>query len=319
MHRVVFLDRGTISENIDIPPCNFPHEWQEFVKTSSEALFNRVKDASIIITNKVEIRREHLEKLPKLKHIAICATGTDAVDLKAASQLGISVSNAPAYATHSVAEHVFAQILSLRRDLEGYRKDIDEGKWQDCGQFCFHRSPIFDLHGSTIGLIGTGAIALQVAHIAKAFNMNTQFYSPSGRLAIEGETLVDFDTLLTSSDIVSVHCPLNDTTEGFINLSSFKKMKTRALFTNTARGSIVNLRDLFEALNKNLIAGAAIDVAPKEPPEMSADIMLLNKLDNCIITPHSAWASQASMNSLMNIVMSNIEAFVNDKRLNIVN
>ncbi|WP_412971703.1 D-2-hydroxyacid dehydrogenase [Glaciecola sp. MF2-115] len=319
MHRIVFLDSATIADNVLVPSPQFPHKWIHFGKTSAHQTLERVRDADIVITNKVMLDKQVLSQLPQLKHIAITATGTNTVDLDAAREHGISVSNVPAYASRSVSEHVLSMILALRRNLIAYREDISAGKWQASEQFCFHNTPIFDLHGSTIGLIGTGAIAQEVARLAKTFGMRVIFHSVSGRENMDGETLVALSDLLETSDIVSLHCPLTSETENLINAQTLKQMRSNALLINTARGSIVDLSALQSALSNSKIAGAGLDVAPEEPPADDSTIMQLNKLANCIVTPHSAWASQQSMQGLVNQVVKNIEAFVSGEALNIVN
>lgn len=319
MRHVVFLDSATIAAGVNIPSPSFKHKWTNFSKTNSNQVFERAQNADLIVTNKVKIDTALLLQLPKLSHIAIAATGTNCVDLHAARERGISVSNVPRYATRSVSEHVMSMILGLRRNILAFQQDILEGKWQASEQFCFYNEPILDLHGSTLGLIGTGAIAQQLAVIAKVFGMNVIFHSVSGRKELEGETLVSLNTLLRGSDVVSLHCPLTPASENLINAERLALMRTNAILINTARGSVVDLAALHKALSSKKIAGAGLDVAPIEPPAGDSAMMHLNSLFNCIVTPHTAWASQQSSQALVNQVVANLEAVVNGNPINIVN
>lgn len=319
MRRIVFLDSATFADGIIIPSPDFAHEWTNFDKTNAEQTYERAQHANLIITNKVKFDKALLSRLPQLKHIAVTATGTNCVDLKAATELGIQVSNVPNYATRSVSEHVMSLILSLRRHLFPFQADIASGKWQASQQFCFHNEPISDLHGSTLGLIGTGAIAQQVGLLAKAFGMRVIFHSVSGRKELEGELLVSLHNLLTRADIVSLHCPLTPATENLINADCLKLMRNNALLINTARGSIINLEALHQALLNKEIAGAGLDVAPQEPPPNDSIIMQLNAMLNCIVTPHIAWSSHQSAQALMEQVIANLNAYASGKPINIVN
>jgi len=319
MRRIVFLDSATFADGIRIPSLDFAHKWTNFDKTNAEQTLERAQGANLIITNKVKFDKALMSQLPQLEHIAITATGTNCVDLKVATELGIKVSNVPGYATRSVSEHVMSLILSLRRHLFNFQADIASGKWQASQQFCFHNEPISDLHGSTLGLIGTGAIAQQVGLHAKAFGMRVIFHSVSGRKELKGESLVSLHDLLANADIVSLHCPLTPATENLINADCLKLMRNNALLINTARGSIVDLEALQEALLHKEIAGAGLDVAPQEPPPNSSVIMQLNAMLNCIVTPHVAWASQQASQALMDQVVANLNAFVSGQSINIVN
>lgn len=319
MKKIVFLDAATLGDDVEMRRPDFPHNWQSYAKTPSSNLIERAHEADFIITNKVNLDAGALAQLPKLTHIAVAATGTNCVDLDAAKNLNISVSNVPGYGTHSVVEHVFSMILTLRRGLLPYKQDIQEGKWQQSELFCFYNQPLQDIKGSTIGIVGTGAIAIAVAKIAEAFGMRVLFHSISGRTSFEGGTLCDFDELLKQSDVVSVHCPLTTKSEGLFDLEQFKLMKPNALLINTARGSIVNLDALYSALLDHQIAGAGIDVAPQEPPENEDAILNINTLQNCIVTPHTAWASEQARQVLVEQVIQNIEAAAKGEARNIVN
>jgi glycerate dehydrogenase len=319
VYKVTFLDHATIAPDVNLPSPSFAHKWTNFAQTDPTEIISRASHTDIIVNNKVKLGANILAELGQLKHIAIAATGTNCVDLSAASKLGISVSNVPRYATQSVSEHVIATILGLRRNLFAFKADIAAGKWQQANQFCFHNAPILDISNSTLGLIGTGAIAQQVARLAKAFGMKVIYHSVSAREEFTGETLVSLEQLLTQSDVVSIHCPLTDATENLIDAPQIAVMQKHALLINTARGSIVNLQALHNALINKKIAGAGIDVAPQEPPEHDSPIMHLNALSNCIVTPHTAWASQQASKLLLMQVVDNLEAFVKGEPINIVN
>ncbi|MDT0596499.1 D-2-hydroxyacid dehydrogenase [Glaciecola petra] len=319
MKKIVFLDADTLGHDIEMRKPNFQHIWQSYPKTQYSELFDRANEADIIITNKVNLDANTLAQLPKLTHVAVAATGTNCVDLIAAKNLNIGVSNVPGYGTNSVVEHVYSMILALRKGLIPYKQDIKDGKWQQSEQFCFYNQSLQDIRATTIGIVGTGSIALAVAKIAEAFGMHVMFHSVSGRTDLPGYALVNFEELLQHSDIVSIHCPLSPKSENMFGPEAFTHMKPNALLINTARGSIVNLDALYEALLERQLAGAGIDVATQEPPDNDAAILKLNHLPNCIVTPHTAWASEQARQVLVEEVIQNIEAAASDQARNIVN
>lgn len=318
MPKLVFVDKGTFESSINFPKPTFECQYIEYDHTSNEEILVRCIDADYVITNKVVFDKKIISHLPNLKHIAVAATGTNCVDLPAASNANITVSNVPAYGTHSVSEHTFAMILSLRRHLLAYKQDIQNGKWQASKHFCFFNHSINDIAGSTIGLVGTGAIAQQVAKIASVMGMHVIFHSISGRSDLPEYTMLELPELLKKSDVVSLHCPFTSQTNHLINASTLQLMKPNALLINTARGQIVDLDALRAGLLKGQIMGAGIDVAPQEPPLENATVLKLNDLPNCIVTPHTAWASRQAMLTLIKQVALNIEAFHNGVARNIV-
>lgn len=319
MNSIVFLDRKTLGPNITVRrPC-FAHQWQEFDRSSAAQVVDRLKNADIAITNKVAITSQVLDELANLKHVAVAATGTNVVDLAACKARGVSVSNIQAYAVQSVPEFTFAAVLGLRHRLFQYKEEVKQGRWQREDQFCFFNEPIYDLAGSTLGIIGTGAIAMAVGEIAKAFSMRVVYHSPSGRTHLENGELVDLKTICTQSDVISIHCPLTDKTHGMIDASCLSLMKPAALLINTARGDIVDLSSLKKALDSKAIAGAALDVLPKEPPDADDPIMALAANPNFLLTPHIAWASEQAMQTLADQLIDNIEAFVKGEPQNVVN
>ncbi|MYN19639.1 glycerate dehydrogenase [Rugamonas sp. FT107W] len=310
-HSIVFLDRDSVIATIRKPA--FAHEWSEYPATRAADAVQRLRDAraTIAITNKVPLRAADLAQLPELKMIAVAATGTDIIDLAACRERGIVVSNIRNYAVHTLPEHTFALILALRRQLVAYRADIEAGLWQKSERFCLFGHPISDLAGSRLGLLGYGALGKSVARIAKAFGMEVIVHtrSPLPDAAGDGVREAGFDEVLETSDILSLHLPLNDKTRNMISAKELIRMKRSALLINTARGGLVDETALADALRSGVIAGAGFDVLAQEPPP--ADNVLLNlRLPNFILTPHSAWASSQAMQVLADQLIDNIEAWV---------
>jgi glycerate dehydrogenase len=318
-HRIVFLDRDSVIANVRRP--SFGHAWSEFPATAAADAAPRLRDAgaTICITNKVPLRAADLAQLPDLKMIAVAATGTDIIDLAAARERGIVVSNIRNYAVNTLPEHTFALILALRRQLVAYRADIEAGLWQKSDRFCLFGHPIADLAGSRLGLFGYGALGKSVARIAQAFGMDVVVHtrSPLADAKADGVREAGFDEVLETSDIVSLHLPLNDKTRNMIGAAELRRMKRTALLINTARGGLVNEAELAEALQAGVIAGAGFDVLVKEPPP--PDNVLLNlRLPNFILTPHSAWASAQAMQVLADQLIDNIEAWHGGAPRNVV-
>lgn len=287
-------------------------------RTSTEEVVQRAHHANIILTNKVPISKEHIQQLPHLKHIAVTATGYNIIDVEAASGNGISVSNIPGYSTDSVAQLTFSLLLELCLRVQRHSDSVKEGKWAKSKDFSFWDYPLVELSGKTIGIIGFGAIGQAVADIASAFGMKVLGNSrrKQGQLHRKNFEWKDIPDLLRESDVVSIHCPLTPETEGLINTASLNTMKKSAFLINTARGPIVKEKDLANALNNDVIAGAGIDVLSQEPPK--ADNPLF-KAKNCMVTPHIAWASFEARSRLMKILENNISAFIQNEPVNIVN
>jgi glycerate dehydrogenase len=312
MSRIVFLDRNTLRANIRRP--NFSHEWREYAETGATDVVERLRGASIAITNKVPLRASVLAQLPELKSIAVAATGVDIIDLEYCRAHGIAVSNVRNYAPHAVAEHVFALILALRRNLFHYRALIRDGAWQRAPTFCLLDYPIRELHESRLGIVGYGALGRAVEQLARGFGMRVLISEHKGASAIrQGRT--SFEETLRSSDILTLHCPLTDETRNLIGLEELEKMQRHAILINTARGGLVNEAALVEALKSGLIAGAGVDVLRSEPPRDGNQLLDLD-LPNFILTPHIAWASDEAMQTLADQLISNIEAFVEGRAQN---
>jgi glycerate dehydrogenase len=309
-HRIVFLDRDSVIATIRKP--SFAHEWTEHPATAHAEAAAKLRGAraTIAITNKVKLRAEDLAQLPDLKMIAVAATGTDIVDLAAAHERGIVVSNIRNYAVHTLPEHTFALMLALRRQLVAYRADIEAGLWQKSERFCLFGHPIADLAGSRLGLFGYGALGRSVAQIARAFGMEVIVHtrSPLPDAKADGVREAGFDEVLETSDVISLHLPLTDKTRNMISAKELIRMKRSALLINTARGGLVDETALADALRTGVIGGAGFDVLVQEPPP--ADNVLLNlRLPNFILTPHSAWASTQAMQVLADQLIDNIEAW----------
>jgi glycerate dehydrogenase len=313
MLSICFLDRATLASSIEFKRPSFKHRWIEYANTAAADTAARLKDSHIAITNKVVIDEAILDQCPKLKYIAVAATGANVVDLEACRQRGIVVANVTDYATHAVAEHVFMFILALSKQLKPYSQALVDGQWQANNQFCFFLEPIQTLHHKTLGLIGTGSIAKATAKLARAFGMQVIFYSPSGRKRVDEYICVSLDRLLAASDVVSIHCPLTSQTQKLISTTEFNKMKSTALLINTARGPIVNIDALLVALNSKIIAGAGLDVLPEEPPAKNSPIMAALNCSNLLITPHTAWASHSAMQTLANQLIHKMEDFAAGK------
>jgi len=310
-HAIVFLDRESVGANVRKP--NFPHSYKEYESTwTPEEIVDRLKDASIAIINKVPMRAEVLKQLPKLKLIAVAATGTDVVDKAYCKEHGITVVNIRNYAFNTVPEHVIALMFALRRNLFAYVADVHAGRWGKVDQFCFFDHPIRDIAGSNMGVVGFGAIGKAVAKRAECLGMKVLPYD-----IVDVPGRVDFDTILRESDIITLHMPLTPETKNMIGAAEFKKMKPTAILINTARGGLVDEAALADALRNGTIAGAGFDVLTKEPPK-EGNILLDPAIPNLIVTPHVAWASREAMQILADQLIDNIEAFVGGKPQNVV-
>lgn len=306
MERIVFLDRSTLEATVRYPA--FPHQWEEYATTAPAEIVERLKEATIAITNKVALRVENLAQLPRLKLIAEAATGVNNIDVDWCREHGIAVANIRNYAVHAVPEHVFMMILALRRNLLAYRGDLQRGLWQRSDQFCLFTHPVRDIHGSTLGIVGHGALGQAVAEMAQAFGMKVLFAEHKGSTETR-PGFVPFEQVLAESDIVTLHVPLTDATRNLIGADELDRMKTSSLLINAARGGVVDEGALAEALREGRIAGAGCDVLSAEPPRAGNPLLELD-LPNLILTPHIAWASREAMQILADQLIDNIEAFV---------
>ena len=309
MHRIVHLERDSVQATVRRPA--FPHRWTEYVATRPEEVEERLQDCSIAIINKAPLSADLLARLPALEMIAVAATGCNSVDLEFCRARGIAVANVPGYARHTLPEHVFALILALARNLIAYRQSVQSGCWQASSQFCAIAHPIRDLHGATLGLVGSGSLGLGVARLAEAFGMRVLRAERKGAVALR-PGYVAFPEVLAAADVLTLHCPLTPTTQGLIGRDELRAMKPGALLINTARGALVDEAALITALREGWIAGAGLDVISAEPPPadhpmLAADLLAL---PNLLLTPHVAWASRPAMQALADQLIDNIEAFV---------
>jgi glycerate dehydrogenase len=315
--KIVFLDRATLPAQTYLRTPNFTHQLQVFDYTSPEQVAERVTDADIVVLNKSKLTERAIATAPRLKMVAVAATGTDNVDIAACRVRGIVVSNIRNYAIHTVPEHTFALIFALRRSITAYQDAVRQGRWQDAGQFCFFDYPIKDLSGSTLGVIGDGVLGQSVAAIGRALGMKVLFSAHKGRTEM-GSLYTDFDEVLGRADILTLHCPLTVHTKGMIGTAEFARMTRKPLLINTARGGLVDEAALGPALDAGQISGAGFDVVSVEPPHANHPFMSLLDRPNFLLTPHVAWASDEATQSLADQLIDNIEAFFNGTPVNLV-
>lgn len=312
--RVVFLDRASLKATVRKPAC--ASDYVEYEKTSVEQIVPRLADAEVAIVNKVPMRAPTLERLPRLKLIAVAATGYDVIDVPYCKAHGIAVANIRNYAVHTVPEHAFMMILALRRNLLAYREDVENGVWNRSDQFCFFTHPIGDLHGATLGIIGEGAIGQATAAIGRAFGMKVLFADhPPPKM--EGVVFTPHEQVLAESDVISLHCPLMPSTRNLIDLAALRRMKRTAILINTARGGLVDEAALIQALDEGLIAGAGFDVLTIEPPRNGHPLLDVRR-PNFLLTPHIAWASDGAMQFLADQLIDNIELWAAGTPQNLV-
>lgn len=311
MVKAVILDGHTVKgEDLNFDAIRRLVDLTEYDNTSKEQVIGRVKGAEIVFTNKVIIDKEVMDACPELRFVAVFATGYNVVDVVYAKEKGITVSNVPAYSTDSVVQMTFALILELAVRVSVHAKAVADGEWKSCPYFCFWKTPLTELSGKTLGIIGYGSIGKAVEKVAKAFNMNVLVHN---RTPFAGS--VELEYLLENSDIVSLHCPLTAKNAKMINGDALAKMKKTAFLINTARGPLVDEQALYQALKNKDIAGAALDVIEKEP--MAADNRLA-ELDNCVITPHIAWATKEARSRLIEISVLNLKGYLDGKPINTV-
>ena len=285
-------------------------------RTRPEEVVLRAKDAEIVLTNKVCLRKQEIEQLPKLKYIGVLATGYNVVDLEAAREHGIIVTNVPAYSTESVAQMVFAHLLTITNRTEHYARLNREGNWSSCPDFCYWDTPLTELAGKTLGIVGLGNIGRRVAVIAQAFGMKVVAYtSKAADQLSSGIRKRTIDELLKESDVVTLHCPLAPGTHHLINSQTLQMMKPSAILINTGRGPLVNDQDVADALKANRLRAYCADVLSEEPPR--ADNPLL-PCENAFITPHIAWATMEARSRLIDVAIGNVKAFIDGQPVNVV-
>ncbi|KTD89408.1 D-2-hydroxyacid dehydrogenase [Pseudoalteromonas sp. CR1] len=303
--KITVLDNATLA-NTSLACIEQLGSLTTYDLTSPEQVIEHSKEADVLITNKVVLNRETVSRLKNLKLICVSATGTNNVDLEAAKELGIAVTNVAGYSTPSVVQHTFSLITNLLGNTHRYQADCQQGAWQKSEMFCRLDYSFNDLQGKTLTIIGGGTLGQAVAKVADAFGANVVMSERKGAACRDGRT--PFDEAIKTADIISVHCPLTDDTRDLITLNEFNMMKPNCLIINTARGGIINEADLTTALEQNIIAGAGVDVLTKEPAEHSNPLANY-KGDNLLLTPHIAWASTESIVRLVKEVSLNIKAF----------
>ena len=318
--QAVFLDHQTFSSNTDLSLIKqVLDNLTLYATTSPEQVLTRCLEAEIILTNKVNLNHQTLSQLPNLKLICIAATGTNNVDIQAAQALGIAVTNVSGYAKNSVAQYVFAQLLSYYSQIEQHNSNVQKGLWPSSETFCLHGNGSVELAGKTIAIVGYGALGQKVADIANAFEMNVLIAErPNTSVIRDGR--VSFLDAIEQADIVSLHCPQTPETQGLFNANVFKHMKPNSVLINTARGALINDQDLLDALANNQLACAILDVLDQEPPPN--DHILLAALGDqknqyrLKITAHIAWASLQAQQALLNLIAKNITAFKQGESVN---
>lgn len=286
-------------------------------RTTPEQVLERSANAEVLLTNKTILTAEQIAALPELKYIGVLATGYNVVDVDAAKERGIIVTNIPAYSTDSVAQMVFAHLLNIAQQVEHHSGEVHRGRWSACKDFCFWDTPLIELHGKKLGIVGLGNTGYATARIAIGFGMQVYAYTSKSHFQLPPEIhKMELDELFRECDIVSLHCPLTDSTREMVNAERLRTMKPTAILINTGRGPLVNEQDLADALNNGILYAAGVDVLSQEPPR--ADNPLLTAR-NCHITPHIAWASTAARQRLMEIMLENIRAYQAGKPVNVVN
>ncbi|MBL7111801.1 MAG: D-2-hydroxyacid dehydrogenase [Bacteroidales bacterium] len=310
--KMVFLDKKTIGEVSNLNLIHRLGEIEMYDNTLPEEVVNRAAGMDVIITNKVMIDKKTIDALPDLKLICIAATGMNNVDTEYAREKGIETKNVVAYSTDSVAQSTFAMLLYLLNRLAYYDAYVRSSAYGRSDIFTHHGPAFWELAGKRFGIIGLGNIGRRVAKIAEGFGMEVVFYSTTGRNNNINYKRFDLDTLLNTSDVVSIHAPLTDLTENLLTYEKMKMMRRCAILLNTGRGGIVNEADLVRALNENLIGAAGLDVLTKEPISQDSPLLKVMDKDKIIITPHIAWASIEARERLIEKIAKNIEAFVRE-------
>ncbi len=313
--KIVVLDGYTVNPG-DLSWSNLEKlgECNIYERTSTEELIGRAKEAEVILTNKVVITADDMDQLPQLKYIGVLATGYNVIDIEAAKERGIVVTNIPAYSTPSVGQMVFAHILNITQQVEHYADEVREGEWTTCPDFCYWNTPLIELLGRKIGLIGLGQTGYNTARIALGFGMKVWAHTSKSRLQLPPEIKkMELDTIFRECDIISLHCPLNENTSELVNAKRLSLMKPSAILINTGRGGLINEQDLADALNQKKLYAAGLDVLSTEPPKADNPLLAAR---NCFITPHIAWATKASRERLVHIMCENIQAYISGKPIN---
>ena len=311
-HKICFLDADTFGNFFKFSKPAITCEWIEHANTSQDQIIERIKNCTIVIVNKVKLSQVVLQEAKNLQFIALVATGYNNIDLEYCRKNNILVSNIRNYATDSLCEHVFALILSLRKNLLGYQKAVQNGVWEKDDKFCFFLDPIHCLANTRLAIIGKGNLGNQIAKIAKSFGMEVVFVERKVAKKIR-PSYISFEEAIKTSQVISIHCPLLPETKNLITKTEINKMQPNCLLINTARGGIINEKDLVDAIINKKIAGAGIDVVSKEPPGFSHPYYRILHYPNFILTPHTAWIGLSAMKRAWQQAIENIENFAKGK------
>lgn len=314
MHRIVYLQRGTLDPRVILRRPEFEHQWVEHPETPAELIAERLGGATIAISNKVRVSRAAIEAAAALRFIAIAATGADSVDLEACRERGIAVANVRDYGKHSVSEHVLMLMLAASRNLPAYQQRVAEGAWQKSPRFYLGDFPIRDLAEKTLGIVGRGVLGQATGRLGRALGMRVLFAEHKGA-AQARPGYAPFDEVLAQADFLSLHCPLTPETEGLIGAAELAAMKRSAMLINTARGRLLDETALVAALKEKRIAAAAVDVLSEEPP-VNGNPLLEPGIPNLIVTPHIAWASAEAKQRLADELIAVIEAWERSEPMN---
>jgi len=318
MSRIVVLDGFTINPgDLSWKGLEELGQCAIYDRSAPEEVMARADNAEIILTNKIVLSADMIERFESLKYIGVTATGYNIVDVDAARKRQIAVTNVPAYGTDSVAQMVFAHLLNFTQNVAHHAQTVSDGRWCSSEDFCYWDTPLVELSGLTMGIIGLGQIGRATAKLARAFGMKVIAYDVAAPAEMpEGCEMVELEDIFRLADVVSLHCPLTPRTEGIVNERNLARMKRTAFLINTSRGPLIDEQALADALNDSRIAGAGLDVLAVEPPDREN---LLLKAKNCRITPHIAWATRAARERLLNAAVENIAAFLAGKPINVVN
>jgi glycerate dehydrogenase len=318
MASIVVLDGYTLNPgDLSWEPLTSLARCAIYERTAEADVVQRAAEAEIVLTNKTPLQREMLAQLPRLRFVGVLATGFNIVDVRAARERGIPVSNVPAYSTDSVAQLVFAHLLNLTHHVDHHARSVQAGRWSTARDFCYWDTPLIELKGLTMGIIGYGRIGAATTRIARAFGMEVLAHDPD-RTHVQdaGVEWAALDDVFRRSDVVSLHCPLTTETEGLVNRHRLGMMKSSAFLINTSRGPLVDETALAEALAEGTLAGAGLDVLSVEPPPATNPLLTA---PGCLITPHIAWATRAARERLLASAAANVRAFLQGSPINVVN
>jgi len=310
--QIVILDVETLGEDLDLTPLEKFGDVTKYKNSSSDETFKRIRDAHIVISNKVVLTEEMMQQSPKLELVCIAATGMNNIDLEAARKLGIAVKNVAGYSTQSVVQHTFAMLFYLLEHIKYYDNVVQTGLWTISGLFTDVSRPFHEISGKKWGIIGMGTIGKEVAKIATAFGATVSYYSTSGSNTDNTYIKQPLDILLSTSDIISIHAPLNEKTYALINETNLPLLKEKAILLNLGRGGIINETDLAYSLDRREIY-AGLDVLEKEPIDMNSRLLQIEHKERLLITPHIAWTSIEARRKLLEGIVNNIESFLQEQ------